>query len=186
MTIKNSSTADYYELLRQRMDKWPTRTPKSKGIIKILKELFTEEEAEVLSYFKGPYRDMVTPIELAERCNKSIEKIIEICSSLAERGLLLKVGKSRKRAKFMIWPTVIGIFEFTFSNPKIYSDEKFKRLARLFDNYLNRYIIPTAMVSNYPFPRVLPSKTSEKVIEVNEDLGIISQKILPFEEHSFR
>lgn len=182
MTIKNSSTADYYELLRQRMDKWPTRTPKSKGIIKILKELFTEEEAEVLSNFKEPFIDMVTPIELAERCNKSIDKIIEICNSLAERGLLLKVGRSRKRAKFAIWPTVIGIFEFTFSNPKIYSDEKLKRLARLFDNYLNRYIVPTSMASNYPFPRVLPSKTSEKVIEVNEDLGIISQKILPFEE----
>ena len=36
--------------------------------------------------------------------------------------------------------------------------------------------------SKYPFPRILPSKTSEKLIEVNEDLGIVSQKILPFEE----
>ncbi|GAH44183.1 unnamed protein product, partial [marine sediment metagenome] len=45
---------------------------------------------------------------------------------------------SRKRAKFAIWPTVIGIFEFTFSNPKIYSEVKLKRLAKLFDKYLKK------------------------------------------------
>jgi len=182
MTLKQSLKIDYYELLRQKMDKWPTRSPKSAGIKKILKELFTEEEAEILSYFKGHLIDLATPLEIAERSNKPSEKVIEICHSLAKRGLLLKIGKSRKRAKFTIWPTVIGIFEFVFSNPKIYSEEKLKRLARLFDKYLNRYIIPTAWASNYPFPRVLPSSTSEKLIEVNEDLGIVSQKILPFEE----
>lgn len=180
MTVGN--VEDFYELLRQRMDKWPTRTPKSKDIMKILKELFTEEEAEILSHFKAPFKDLATPIEIAQRSGKPVEDVIEILNSLAERGLIFKLGKSRKRAKFFIWPTVIGIFEFTFSNPKIYSEEKLKRLARLFDNYLNRYIIPTASTSNYPFSRVLPSKTSEKVIEINEDLGIVSQKVLPFEE----
>lgn len=182
MTQDQSLKMDYYELLRQRMDTWPTRTPKSTGIMKILKELFTEEEAEILSYFKGHLIDLASPLEIAERSNKPAEEVIEILNSLAQKGLVLKIGKSRKRAKFTIWPTVIGIFEFVFSNSKIYSEEKLKRLARLFDKYLNRYIIPTGRASNYPFPRVLPSKTSEKVIEVNEDLGIVSQKVLPFEE----
>ncbi|MFX1495086.1 MAG: 4Fe-4S dicluster domain-containing protein [Promethearchaeota archaeon] len=175
-------TEDFYELLRQKMDKWPTRTPKSNDIMKILKELFTEEEAEILSYFKAPYMDLASPLEIAQRSGKPDEKVIDILNSLAQRGLMFKLGKSRKRAKFSIWPTVIGIFEFVFSNAKIYSDEKIKRLARLFDNYLNRYIIPTAYTSNYPFSRVVPSKTSEKVIEINEDLGIVSQKICAFEE----
>ncbi|MFX1353353.1 MAG: 4Fe-4S dicluster domain-containing protein [Promethearchaeota archaeon] len=182
MTQEGTLTKDYYELLRQKMDKWPTRTPKSKDIIKILKELFTEEEAEILSHFKAPLMDQATPLEIAERSSKPEEKVIEILASLAKRGLVFKVGRSAKRAKYMIWPTVIGIFEFVFSNPKIYSDEKLNRLAKLFDNYLNRYIIPTANASNYPFARVLPSKTSEKVIEIDEDLGIVSQKILAFEE----
>ncbi|MFX0140510.1 MAG: 4Fe-4S dicluster domain-containing protein [Candidatus Hodarchaeota archaeon] len=173
---------DFYELLRQKMDKWPIRTPKSKDIMKILRELFTEEEAEILSYFKAPFMDLATPIEIAQRSGKPAENAIEILNSLAQRGLMFKIGKSRKRAKFTIWPTVIGIFEFVFSNAKIYSDEKLKRLARLFDNYLNRYIIPTAQTSNYPFSRVVPSKTSEKVIEINKDLGIVSQKICAFEE----
>jgi len=57
MTQDQSLKMDYYELLRQRMDTWPTRTPKSTGIMKILKELFTEEEAEILSYFKGSFID---------------------------------------------------------------------------------------------------------------------------------
>lgn len=126
MTQDQSLKMDYYELLRQRMDTWPTRTPKSTGIMKILKELFTEEEAEILSYFKGHLIDLATPLEIAERSNKPAEKVIEICNSLAKRGLLFKMGKSRKRAKFTIWPTVIGIFEFVFSNSKIYSEEKFR------------------------------------------------------------
>ena len=182
MTAESTQNIDYYELLRQRMDKWPTRTPKSIGIKKILKELFTEEEAELLSYFKGPFIDLASPIEISQRSGKPVENIIEICNSLAQKGLLFKLGKSRKRAKFSILPTIIGIFEYVFSNAKIYSDDKLKRLAKLFDNYLNRYMISTISSSNYPFSRVLPSKTSEKLIEVNEDLGIVSQKILPFEE----
>ncbi len=181
MTIENSPINDPYENLRQKMDRWPTRTPKSKGIMKILRELFTEEEAEILSYYKMPYV-WSTPQQITELSGKPEEKVIEVCNSLAERGLLFKLGKSRKRAKFSIWPTIIGIFEFVFSNAKIYSDEKIKRLARLFDKYLNRFVLPTGGSSNYPFPRILPSKTSEKIIELNEDLGIISQKILPFEE----
>lgn len=182
MTLEASSQEDFYELLRSKMDRWPTRTPKSPDIKKILKELFTDEEAEVLSYFEGPFMDLATPLEMSQRSGKPEERVVELFNSLAERGLLFKMGKSRKRSKFTLLPTIIGIFEFTFSNAKIYSEDKLKRLAKLFDNYLNRYMIPTITSSNYPFPRVLPSKTSEKVIEVNEDLGIVSQKILPFEE----
>jgi Pyruvate/2-oxoacid:ferredoxin oxidoreductase delta subunit len=182
MTLDNSNKEDYYELLRLRMDQWPTRTPKSPDIRKILKELFTEEEAEVLSYFKAPFMDMATPIELSERSGIQLETVVDLCYSLAERGLLFKLGKSRKRAKHMLLPTIIGIFEYVFSNSKIYSDEKLKRLAKLFDNYLNRSLSPTMSSSKYPFPRILPSKTSEKLIEINQDLGIVSQKVLPFEE----
>lgn len=182
MTEESIGKKNYYSQLRARMDKWPTRTPESKGIMRILKELFTEEEAELLSHFKRPYIDLATPIEMSQRSGKPIEKVIEILYSLAKKGLLFKVGKSKKRAKFSLIPTIIGIFEYTFSNAKIYSDEKLKRLARSFDNYLNRYMIPTINSSNYPFPRILPSKTSEKVIEINQDLGIVEQKILPFEE----
>ncbi|MHA2290227.1 MAG: hypothetical protein ACXABG_15685, partial [Promethearchaeota archaeon] len=118
MTLETSSKEDYYELLRSRMDKWPTRTPKSPDIRKILKELFTEEEAEILSYFEGPYMDMATPSEISERSGKAEERVIKIFNSLAERGLLFKMGKSRKRSKFILLPTVIGIFEYVFSNAK--------------------------------------------------------------------
>ena len=37
MAIEESKTEDFYELLRLRMDKWPTRAPKSKGFMRILK-----------------------------------------------------------------------------------------------------------------------------------------------------
>lgn len=182
MTSDTSGNEEYYEILRSKMDKWPTRTPNSPDIIKILKELFTVEEAELLSYFKEPYKDLVKPLELSERSGKTIEKVINICHSLAERGLLFKLGTSRKRATYALLPTIIGIFEFTFGNAKIYSDDKLKRLAKLFDNYLNRHLISAMATSAYPFPRILPSKTSEKLVEINEDLGIVSQRILPFEE----
>ncbi|MHA1196282.1 MAG: hypothetical protein ACTSSM_09320 [Promethearchaeota archaeon] len=37
-----------FELLRQKLDKWPIRAPKAPEIIKILKEMYTEEEAKLL------------------------------------------------------------------------------------------------------------------------------------------
>ena len=103
MSQSQTLKMDYYELLRQKMDTWPTRTPKSAGIIKILKELYTEEEAELLSYFEGHFSDLASPIEFAERINKPVERIVELFNSLAKRGLLLKIGRSRKRAKSFWW-----------------------------------------------------------------------------------
>ena len=97
MTLNNSKKEDYYELLRLSMDKWPTRTPKSPDIRKILKELYTEEEAELLSNFKGPFIDMATPLEIAQRSGKPEERTIEIFNSLAERGLLFKMGIMKTR-----------------------------------------------------------------------------------------
>ena len=178
----NSAESTVYELLRQRMDQWPTRAPKSAEILKILKELFTREEAELLTYFKGPYIDLANPEEIASRSGKPFEEVVEILNSLADRGLMYRMGHSRKRAKFTIWPVVIGIFEFFFSNSKIWSDEKKQKLGKLFESYMTRVLFPIISASNYPWPRVIPSNTSEKMIKIDKEIEGVSQKVLAFEE----
>ena len=59
--MKNNETLNVYEKLRQKMDRWPTRAPKSREIIAILQELFTPQEAELLTYFKAPLTDRASP-----------------------------------------------------------------------------------------------------------------------------
>lgn len=125
---------------------------------------------------------MATPKEIAERSGKPLEKVIEILNSLADRGLMFRLGRSKKRGKFSIWPVVIGIFEFFFSNAKIWPEEKKKKIAKLFDQYFRRTYIHSIGASTYPFPRVIPSKTSEKIININEEINGVSQRILAFEE----
>ncbi len=182
MTTTGTPSDEVYEQLRQKMDRWPTRAPKSRDIIQILQELFTKEEAELLVHFKAPLTDRVSPIEIVKRSNKPLDYVVDTLNSLADKGLIFRIGKSRKRAKFAIWPVVIGIFEFFFSNAKIWPEKTQKRVAKLFEHYQERTLFPIISASTYPFQRVIPSTTSEKIININEDIGDVSQKVLPFEE----
>ncbi|MFX0070512.1 MAG: ATP-binding protein [Candidatus Hermodarchaeota archaeon] len=147
----------------------------------MLKEIFTPEEAELMAHFKAPFMDMVPPQEIADRSGKPFDEVVEILNSLANKGLMLRMG-TKKRGKYSIWPFIVGIFEFYFSNAKIYSDEQNKKVAKLFEKYYKRFYWQNAAASNYPFPRVIPSKTSGKMIEINEVIDGVSQKVLPFEE----
>ena len=44
-----------YESLRKALNRFPLRTPKSKKFLKLLKMLYSEEEAKILSKFGLPY-----------------------------------------------------------------------------------------------------------------------------------
>ncbi|MHA1412969.1 MAG: 4Fe-4S binding protein [Promethearchaeota archaeon] len=171
-----------FELLRQKLDKWPIRAPKAPEIIKILKEMYTEEEAKLLSYFEMPFVDRVNPKELALRSGLSFDKVVEMLDSIASKALIFRLGQSKKRSKYALWPFVLGLYEMFFSNAKSFPEEKVKKVGKLWEKYYDRHLLHVAGASTYPFPRVLPAKTSEKVIEINKDIEAPSQRILVFEE----
>ena len=66
------------------------RTPKLKVIDKLLRFLYTKEEALLLHVFDSPYVDAKTAEEIAKQLNQPLDQIKTRLDDLAQRGLLMK------------------------------------------------------------------------------------------------
>jgi ferredoxin len=82
--------ADVYERLREKISSWPIRVQKTKEVTEILRILFTEEEAEFLNHFTGPYQNPETMDQIVERTGKPRQKAQTIVDSLLSRSLLFR------------------------------------------------------------------------------------------------
>ncbi len=118
---------DVYKSLAVKLDELPQGFPETEtGVeIKILKKIFTTEDAEVALKLR-PYPETVE--EIAERFEKSPDKMRDILLSMAEKGQIATY-KSRGVRRFFFAPFVVGIYEF-----QIYRIDK--ELADLFEEYL--------------------------------------------------
>lgn len=144
-----------YLNLRDFLDKFPLGFPKtSLGIeIKILKKLFTEEEAKIAV--------LLTPIpEGAARIAKrsglkesELEKILELMS---KKGLIFR---SRRKGKTLYnsAPFMIGLYEYSVKKID-------KELAKLYKEYYDIAYQEEMGASNVPGFKVLPV---DEIIEQN-------------------
>ncbi|MHA1145956.1 MAG: 4Fe-4S binding protein [Candidatus Helarchaeota archaeon] len=186
---------EVYERLQKIMNRWSIRTPKSKNLLKILQLIFTPEEAEILGFFKQPHLDALSPRKLVQRIQAktdkySEEKILEIVENLAKRGMIYSRRKTtatgKELVKYSIWPMVIGVFEWFFSkvgmNDGTYSDETVKKVVKLMEKYAYEGFLMEMCASNYPWARILPADRANKIVEVNEELGVDETVVLPFEQ----
>lgn len=184
-----------YEKLQKSINRWPIRAPKTKNLLNLLEEIFTPEEAEIMSFFQRPRLDRVSPRKfvkrvLAETDKFTEEQILETLDSLAKRGMVYRTYKvlddGKEIIRYGIWPMVIGIFEWFFArigkNDGTYSEETIKKATKLFERYAHEGFIWEIGPSNYPWARILPSDQANKVVEVNEALGIDDPVVLPFEQ----
>ena len=80
---------DVYEKLRAHLDNMATGFPEteSKVELKLLKRLFTEEEA-VLFMQLAPM--LQKPADVAQRLNRDPEQIAEMLEQMAKKGLLFR------------------------------------------------------------------------------------------------
>ncbi|MHA1228386.1 MAG: ATP-binding protein [Candidatus Hodarchaeales archaeon] len=182
-----SETSPYLELA-DKLNKWPIRTPKTKTLIKILKEIFTPEEAYLLSKFETPMRGSLSIDSLLEKGLEpeyTPEKISKILDSLYERGLMPRFEhRKTNKTHYLLLPLVIGFFEFVFSNYQIYPDEKLKRMAKLFHKYYMEGFGLEIGASNYPWSRVFPhDRNTRKEVEIKIDQEIEGKnEILPYDD----
>ena len=102
--------ADVYERLRARLDDLATGYPATENRveIKILKRLFTEEEAEFFLQL-SPLPE--TPQVVAERLDRNPEETAAFMERMAKKGLLFRLRKGDS-VRYAAIPYVIGIFEF--------------------------------------------------------------------------
>jgi len=119
-----------YRLLQRRLDRHITGAPESEAFIKILKLLFSADEALLAQNIP------IKPISLnglSRKLNISREELSDKMTDMASRGLVIDIFFKNKQY-YSLSPVVIGFFEFTFMRTR--DDLPMAELARLFDHYM--------------------------------------------------
>jgi electron transport complex protein RnfB len=101
---------DVFEKLRARLDDMATGYPEteSKIEIKLLKKIFTEEEADLFLQLM-PF--LQKPEDVAKQLNRDIDEIAAMMEQMAKKGLLFRKRKG-DLVRYAALPYVVGIFEF--------------------------------------------------------------------------
>lgn len=108
--------SELYRNLQIRLDELATGYPATEsGVeLKILKQLFTEKEAQIFLQM-APFIE--TPKVVAERCGEEEGFMTGFLEEMAMKGLVFRL-KSDKGARYAASPFVIGIFEYQINKMK--------------------------------------------------------------------
>ncbi|MEQ8175956.1 MAG: 4Fe-4S binding protein [Syntrophomonadaceae bacterium] len=147
---------DVYQRLQERLDAHAAGAPAHDAFTRILKIMFSEEEAEAACYLT------FVPQSLSKISKKSgIEeaRLTELFEALADRGAITGI-KLREHTAYCLLPNVPGLFEFPFMraqrNPHI------KELSELWEQYhkeafaANFAGTPTAQMRVIPVQKSIP------------------------------
>ncbi|MFO8076724.1 MAG: 4Fe-4S dicluster domain-containing protein [Egibacteraceae bacterium] len=124
-----AATAASYAALQRRLDRMPTGAPDTAALRRILRLLFSPEEAELAAQLPS----LVSVRALARRLDRDRDELDATLSSMARRGLVLDL-EHRGQRWVALAPVVIGFFEFTFM--RVRDDAPMTELAALFHEYL--------------------------------------------------
>ena len=125
-TLKTS-----YSDLVDRLNRFPQGAPPSELLNKILKVLFSEKEAQLVSLL--PIKPFTA--EKASRIWKlDLNTAQKILDALADRALLVDIEQNGKQ-EYALPPPMAGFFEFSMM--RVRNDIDQKALAELFYQYLN-------------------------------------------------
>lgn len=122
---------DLYHSLGKKIDNLTIRVNRNETFHKILKELYSLEEAEII--IKMPY--VLSPIAQIEKdTNYNRSTLKNILDGLCSKGLVIDLW-IQNEYHYMPSPMLIGIFEFTMMRTG--GDLNTKKWAKLFYEYLN-------------------------------------------------
>ena len=148
---------DVYKRLAERLDELPNGFPATEsGVeLKILQNIFTPEEAEMALKIR-PMPETVEAI--AERLDKPVDEMQKILDNMVEKG---QIGSFKMfgQQMYMLFPFVIGIYEFQINRLNKEMTELFEEYAPLLVKKVGDYAPAVA--------RVVPVST-----EIKQDLHV--------------
>jgi len=155
--------SDVYERLRKRLDDLAVGYPEteSKVEIRLLKRLFTEEEAE---FFVQLNPLLEAPADVAQRLKRDPDEVAALMEQMAKKGLLFRKRKGNG-ARYAAVPYVVGIFEFQVGS----MDEAF---ARDNEQYFEQVFLKASQSHKTPVLRTIP---------INREI-VAEWPIAPFED----
>ena len=129
--MAHRASLSVYERLTERLDRFPQGAPPSESLFQILKILFSEREAALVSVL--PVRPF-TAAKAASIWKTSEAEARGVLEQLASRALLVDV-ESDRGTQYVLPPPMAGFFEFSMM--RVREDIDQKALAELFHQYLN-------------------------------------------------
>lgn len=137
------SGKDIYQELANKFSKMGVglKAVKNEKLYKILRELYSEEEADFIS--KMPY-GLSSLKKIVKTTGYSKEKVEELLSILCPKGLVMDLD-SKDGFNYAPSPYVIGFFEFTMM--RVGEDLPYKKWAELFNDYMGND--PSLYSSNF-------------------------------------
>jgi Pyruvate/2-oxoacid:ferredoxin oxidoreductase delta subunit len=182
---------DKYEKIAKKMGVvW------SEEMEKILKALYSPEEADILLVFNGPYMDRFPIEKIARKVKRPVEEVEPILKEMARTQRVFSVEYDGKRT-YSMFPLLPGLFELYFSNHARASVEEKETLMLFteeYENYYNKGYVVDGFSSNYPFMRVFIDQRAVddtvdrgkgKLIDVNQEVEQVKNNILPFEQAKY-
>jgi NAD-dependent dihydropyrimidine dehydrogenase PreA subunit len=136
-----------YSKLREFLDQFPVGFPQTpSGVeIKILKRLFTEDEADI-AVLLTPFPEKAN--QIAERAGLDAKELEAKLESMANKGLVFR-ARRHSETFYNTAPFMIGLYEYSVN--KI--DEE---LAALFKEYYETALLDEIGASNVPGFKVIP------------------------------
>jgi NAD-dependent dihydropyrimidine dehydrogenase PreA subunit len=182
-----------YRQLQQRLDRMPTGAPDTDALRRILRLLFSPEEAELAAHLPS----LVSVSALARQLGRDEDDLQATLTTMAERGLVVDLERHGERWVALA-PVVIGFFEFTFM--RVRDDAPMEELAHLFDDYLftdpehtfahavfrGSVQIGRSMVCEEALPDALPTEVLdwERATRVVGDADTVAVSLCPCRHHA--
>ncbi len=120
-----------YSKLVDRLNRFPQGAPPSELLFKILKMLFSQKEAELVSLL--PIKPF-TAKTASRNWKMDLASTQKVLDELASRAILVDIDLKRK-SLYVLPPPMAGFFEFSLMRVRDDIDQKV--LSELFYNYLN-------------------------------------------------
>jgi Pyruvate/2-oxoacid:ferredoxin oxidoreductase delta subunit len=162
--------------------------PKNKESLDILKSLYAEDDAELLT--AGPFTvvqmDRFTIEDYAAKTGRPVEDVKEAFERLAKRGVLFWVAdrKDPGKKKYLIPPLFPGLVEYFIISPHNSIDERrtfVKRLQKLEEGGF----AANMMSSDFRVLRVIPSgkpAPEARVVEIDEKLEPDKSQVYAYQD----
>ncbi len=121
-----------YEMLTDRLNRFPQDAPPSASLYKILKLLFSEREAALVADLPIKPFTAAQAVRIWKLPEAEARRVLD---ALADRAILLDTLHPDGRQTYVLSPPMAGFFEFSMMRVCIDVDQK--ALAELFYQYLN-------------------------------------------------
>lgn len=106
---------DVYRKLQERLDTNAAGAPPSESFDKILRILFTPEEAELVNYLTWRLQSVS---KLSEKTGIAPDKLTDMLETMADRGVVFAKLKPGAENRYHLVPTIPGLYELPFMRPE--------------------------------------------------------------------